>query len=73
MLVFGNIAGRSAANFALSTEEISVSKGKIKKAADAILDCFSETKSENPYHLHQELQDIMEMHAGIVREEESLN
>ena len=73
LLVFGNIAGRSAANFALSTEEISVSKGKIKKAADAILDCFSETKSENPYHLHQELQDIMEMHAGIVREEESLN
>ena len=73
LLVFGNIAGRSAANFALSTEEISVNKGKIKKAADAILDCFSETKSENPYHLHQELQDIMEMHAGIVREEESLN
>ena len=73
LLVFGNIAGRSAANFALSTEEILVSKGKIKKAADAILDCFSETKSENPYHLHQELQDIMEMHAGIVREEESLN
>jgi len=73
LLVFGNIAGRSAANFALSTEEISVSKGKIKKAADAILDCFSETKSENPYHLHQELQDIMEMHAGIVREEDSLN
>jgi len=73
LLVFGNIAGRSAANFALSTEEISVSKGKIKKTANAILDCFSETKSENPYHLHQELQDIMEMHAGIVREEESLN
>jgi len=73
LLVFGNIAGRSAANFALSTEEISVSKGKIKKAANAILDCFSDAKSENPYHLHQELQDIMEMHAGIVREEESLN
>ena len=73
LLVFGNIAGRSAANFALSTEEISVNKGKIKKTANAILDCFSETKSENPYHLHQELQDIMEMHAGIVREEESLN
>lgn len=73
LLVFGNIAGRSAANFALSTEEISVSKGKIKKTANAILDCFSEIKSENPYHLHQELQDIMEMHAGIVREEESLN
>ena len=73
LLVFGNISGRAAANFALNTEEISFSKSKIKKAANEIIDCFSDTKSENPYHLHRELQDIMEMHAGIVREEESLN
>ena len=73
LLVFGNTSGRAAANFALNTEEISFSKSKIKKAANEIIDCFSDTKSENPYHLHRELQDIMEMHAGIVREEESLN
>ena len=73
LLVFGNISGRAAANFALNTEEISFSKSKIKKAANEIIDCFSDTKTENPYHLHRELQDIMEMHAGIVREEESLN
>ena len=73
LLVFGNISGRAAANFALNTEAISISKSKLKKAANEILDCFSDTKTENPYHLHRELQDIMEMHAGIVREEESLN
>ena len=73
LLVFGNISGRAAANFALNTEEISFSKSKVKKAANEIIDCFSDTKTENPYHLHRELQDIMEMHAGIVREEESLN
>ena len=73
LLVFGNISGRAAANFALNTEEVSFSKSKIKKAANEILDCFSDTKTENPYHLHRELQDIMELHAGIVREEESLN
>ena len=73
LLVFGNISGRAAANFALNTEEISFSKSKLKKAANEIIDCFSDTKTENPYHLHRELQDIMEMHAGIVREEESLN
>ena len=73
LLVFGNISGRAAANFALNTEEISFSKSKLKKAANKIIDCFSDTKTENPYHLHRELQDIMEMHAGIVREEESLN
>ena len=73
LLVFGNISGRAAANFALNTEEISFSKSKLKKAANEIIDCFSDTKTENPYHLHRELQDIMEIHAGIVREEESLN
>ena len=73
LLVFGNISGRAAANFALNTEEISFSKSKLKKAANEIIDCFSDTKTENPYHLHRELQDVMEMHAGIVREEESLN
>ena len=73
LLVFGNISGRAAANFALNTEEISFSKSKVKKTANEIIDCFSDTKTENPYHLHRELQDIMEMHAGIVREEESLN
>ncbi len=73
LLVFGNISGRAAANFALNTEEISFSKSKLKKAANEIVDCFSDTKTENPYHLHRELQDVMEMHAGIVREEESLN
>ena len=73
LLVFGNISGRAAANFALNNEEISFSKSKLKKAASEILDCFSDTKTENPYHLHRELQDIMEIHAGIVRDEESLN
>ena len=68
LLVFGNISGRAAANFALNTDEISFSKSKLKKAANEITDCFSDTKTENPYHLHRELQDIMEMHAGIVRE-----
>ena len=45
----------------------------ICKLQASILDCFSDTKTENPYHLHRELQDIMEIHAGIVRDEESLN
>ncbi len=73
LLVFGNISGRSAANFALKNEEISFNKNKLKEAVKETLEPFSKDKTENPYHLHQELQDIMEMHAGIVREEESLN
>ena len=72
LLVFGNISGRAAANFALKNEEIAFNKNKIKEAVKETLDPFSKDKTENPYHLHQELQDIMEMHAGIVRDEESL-
>ena len=73
LLVFGNISGRSAANFALKEEGVSFSKSKLKEAVKETLEPFAKDKTENPYHLHQELQDIMEMHAGIVREEESLN
>ena len=73
LLVFGNISGRSAANFALKEEGVSFSKSKLKEAVKETLEPFSKDKTENPYHLHQELQDVMEMHAGIVREEESLN
>ena len=73
LLVFGNISGRSAANYALKEEGVSFSKSKLKEAVKETLEPFAKDKTENPYHLHQELQDIMEMHAGIVREEESLN
>jgi len=73
LLVFGNIAGRSAANFALNNDNIPFNRNKLKEAVKEILEPFKKENTENPYHLHQELQDIMEMHAGIVREEESLN
>ena len=73
LLVFGNIAGRSAANFALNNDNIPFNRNKLKEAAKEVLEPFKKENTENPYHLHQELQDIMEMHAGIVREEESLN
>ena len=73
LLVFGNIAGRSAANFALNNDNIPFNRNKLKEAVKEVLEPFKKENTENPYHLHQELQDIMEMHAGIVREEESLN
>ena len=73
LLVFGNITGRAAANYALKCEEKFLDKNKLKEAVKEVLDPFSEEKTENPYMLHQELQDIMEEHAGIVREEEALS
>jgi len=73
LLVFGNISGRSAANFSLKSEGKFIDKNIIKEAVKEIIEPFAKEKEQNPYFLHQELQDIMEMHAGIVRDEESLN
>lgn len=73
LLVFGNIAGRSAANFAMKNEMLPHNKTTIEESINQILECFHEDKKENPYQIHSELQDIMEMHVGIVREEKILD
>ena len=70
LLVFGKIAGSSAATFALNSKERAINKDDLNKAMNEALDSFNKDRKENPYHLHKELQDIMEDHAGIVRNEE---
>jgi succinate dehydrogenase / fumarate reductase flavoprotein subunit len=72
LLVFGKIAGSSAATFALNSKERAINKDDLNKAMNEALDSFNKDRKENPYHLHKELQDIMEDHAGIVRNEEEL-
>tara|TARA_B100000579_G_scaffold437545_1_gene467356 strand:- start:979 stop:2793 length:1815 start_codon:yes stop_codon:yes gene_type:complete len=73
LLVFGNISGYSAANFAANSEEVTLHKGVIEKAIEETLKSFGKENTENPYKMHAELQDIMEKHVGIVREEKSLD
>ncbi len=73
LLVFGNISGYSAANFAANSEEVTLHKGVIEEAIEETLRSFGKENTENPYKMHAELQDIMEKHVGIVREEKSLD
>ncbi|HCV00273.1 MAG TPA: fumarate reductase/succinate dehydrogenase flavoprotein subunit [Dehalococcoidia bacterium] len=72
LLVFGNIAGYSAANFAAKCEDLTIHKSVIEGAIEETLKSFDKNNTEDPYKMHAELQDIMEKHVGIVRDEKSL-
>ncbi len=67
LLVFGNLSGQAAATFAASSDRLPPAGDEVEAASAAALAPF-EAGDENPYHLHQELQEIMEAHVGIVRE-----
>jgi len=67
LLVFGNLSGQAAATFAASSDRLPPAGDGVDAARTAALAPF-EAGNENPYHLHQELQEIMEAHVGIVRE-----
>ena len=71
LLVFGKIAGQCAANFAQENSKVSPHGEEIRKSIEDTLEPF-EDGDENPYQIHQELQEIMESHAGIVRTGEEL-
>ncbi|MCH2440368.1 MAG: fumarate reductase/succinate dehydrogenase flavoprotein subunit [Candidatus Poseidoniia archaeon] len=67
LLVFGNLSGQAAATYAASSDRLPPAGEEVEAARVAALVPF-EAGDENPYHLHQELQEIMEAHVGIVRE-----
>ena len=71
LLVFGKIAGQSASNYAQENSHTSPHGDEIKKGIDDALKPF-EDGTENPYAIHEELQEVMEEHAGIVRTGEGL-
>ena len=71
LLVFGKIAGQSASNYAQKNAHTSPHGDEIKKGIDDALKPF-EDGTENPYNLHEELQEVREEHAGIVRTGEGL-
>ncbi|GAC1339767.1 MAG: fumarate reductase/succinate dehydrogenase flavoprotein subunit [Candidatus Dormibacteria bacterium] len=76
ILVFGRRAGMAAAEYARSRGLGSVSDGQVADEQAALLAPLSEhngTRPENPYLLHEALQDAMQDDAGIARTEESLN
>jgi succinate dehydrogenase / fumarate reductase flavoprotein subunit len=73
LIVFGRLAGVGAANYvgSLSTP-LRADDEQIKAAIRGATEILNRESGENPYALHDALQDIMEDCVGIVRQEDEL-
>ncbi len=67
LLVFGLRAGAGAAAYVKSNSALPVSQTSIDKASENLNAPFTRNGSENPYALHQELQEITNDLVGIIR------
>lgn len=69
LLVFGRRAGDGALAYVQDHGSLpQVSESEVEQEMDRVLSPFSVTDGENPYLLHEQLQEIMSGHAGIVRD-----
>jgi succinate dehydrogenase / fumarate reductase flavoprotein subunit len=68
LLVFGRRAGIGAAEFASGRSGLpTVDKGQIDAAIAAAIAPFERESGENPYDIHQDLQETMQSLVGIIR------
>jgi succinate dehydrogenase / fumarate reductase flavoprotein subunit len=67
LLVFGRRAGAGAVDYVKQSQAVKVSDTSIRNAAERIAAPFKRSGGENPYALHQELQEITHNLVGIIR------
>ncbi|UCF80862.1 MAG: fumarate reductase/succinate dehydrogenase flavoprotein subunit [Acidobacteriota bacterium] len=73
LVVFGRRAGQGAAEYAKSLrEKPRVNLAEAEACAKELLESFNRSEGENPFVVHEALQDMMEKNAGIVRNEKDL-
>ncbi len=72
LVVFGKRAGEHAAAWAADHDRGNVDEADISAAAGEALAPMERNEGESPYALQQELQDMMQDHAGISRTAEEL-
>ncbi len=73
LLVFGRRAGLHAAEYANKlTGRLAIDAGQVEALARACLEPFERTGGENPYAIHQDLQECMQSLVGIIRTEGEL-
>ncbi|MCO6006609.1 fumarate reductase/succinate dehydrogenase flavoprotein subunit [Actinoallomurus purpureus] len=71
LLVFGRRAGLGASEYASATT-VSVPESEIEAAMAEALEPYEREAGENPYTVHQELQQTMNDLVGIIRREDEL-
>jgi succinate dehydrogenase / fumarate reductase flavoprotein subunit len=72
LLVFGRRAGAGAVDYVKQSQAVKVSDTSIRNAAERIAAPFKRAGGENPYTLHQELQEITHNLVGIIRTKSEL-
>jgi succinate dehydrogenase / fumarate reductase flavoprotein subunit len=72
LLVFGRRAGAGAVDYVKQSQAVKVSDTSIRNAAERIAAPFKREGGENPYTLHQELQEITHNLVGIIRTKSEL-
>ncbi len=73
LVVFGRRAGQGAAEYATALQKKPrVNPAEAEACAKELLEPFNRNEGENPFVVHEALQDMMEKNAGIVRNEKDL-
>jgi len=72
LLVFGRRAGVAAAEHANRSGPVEVDAQQVLEGTREVLEPFERAAGESPYQIHRELEDTMQNHVGIFRNEEDL-
>src|SRR5687768_8363576 len=67
LLVFGKRAGEYAARFARENSRGAIDAAQVEQAAKRSLEPFEPGRTENPYGIQRDLQEMMQKLVGIVR------
>ena len=74
LLVCGKLAGSGAVNYIKSiNSNLNLNNDVVKKIIRSATDILNREKGENPYLIHEDLQDLMQNNVGIVRTDELLS
>ena len=75
LLVFGRRAGTGAAEYAnkIKDNNLSINDSELEKAVKEMLEPFENPEGENPYSIHQALQEAMGEYVGVFRTHEKIS
>jgi len=72
LLVFGKLSGENASRYCKDNPSKAPNDEDIKKIIRKNTDILNREEGSNPYFVHEEIQKIMDLHVGIVREENEI-
>ena len=74
LLVCGKLAGSGAVNYIQTiSEKPKINDDQAKKVVRSATDILNRNHGENPYLIHEDLQELMQNNVGIVRTDELLS